>query len=904
VKRRRSTPRTRVAIQFDSRVPQLDPAMIGRIILHYEIVETLGHGGMGVVYKARDTHLDRFIAIKVLPPEKVADAERKRRFVQEAKAASALNHPNIVHIYDIAEANEIQFIAMEYVAGKTLDQLIGRKGLRLNEVLKYAVQIADALAQAHAAGIIHRDLKPSNIMVTENGIVKVLDFGLAKLSETATGEFGETATVRAPEGPSTEEGAIVGTVAYMSPEQAEGKKVDARSDIFSFGSVLYEVITGRRAFHGDSKLSTLSAILKDDPKPVSGIMPDVPRDLEKIISRCLRKDAERRYQHMADVKVALGELQEESESGTLAGPASARASRRPLVWVGVGLVILSIFIGTWLFRGAKRTPPAAVDVVPLTSYAGFENSPSFSPDGNQVVFSWNGENQDNFDIYVKLIDSPTQLRLTTDPAPDVSPVLSPDGRSIGFVRASKERSFFMIIPALGGPERTVGEISLPYRGAESTSRAFDWFPGGKWIVTVGLMLMSTESGDTRSLTSPPMKSPPDFSPAVSPDGRAVAFARASSFGISEIYVLDLTEDLKPSGPPRRLTSMKRSSDGPVWTSNGRDIIFTSEVFASKMSLWRVSASAGTEPEQLQFTSGQDSFWPAISRSGNRMAYTKFAFDSNIWRLSLSGTGAATGPATRLIASTALDSSPQYSPDGKRIAFESSRSGVHGIWVSNADGSNPVELFSRSKNSCGTPRWSPDGQRIAFDCVGEAQAGINVIRATGGKPTRATADSVDDVAPSWSRDGKWVYFTSSHRTGRSELWKAPANGGQSVQVTRNAGGPAFESPDGQTVYYQKGDFSGSLWKMRTNGGEESPVLPSVASRAFSIVNDGIYFISMPEAGQNASLQFLSFATQKVKTIAPLLRPLDEGLAVSPDGRFILFSQSDEAGSDLMLVENFR
>jgi serine/threonine protein kinase len=279
--------------------------MVGKVLAQYQISEKLGEGGMGVVWKARDTRLDRFVALKTLSAEKLADPERKRRFVQEAKAASALNHPNIVHIYDLADADGVQFIAMEYVAGKTLDQLIRRKGLRLNEALKYAIQIADALAKAHSAGIIHRDLKPSNIMVTENGLVKVLDFGLAKLAETATGEFGETATVRAPEGPNTEEGTIVGTIAYMSPEQAEGKKVDARSDIFSFGSVLYEMVTGRRAFHGDSKLSTLSAILKDDPKPVSSIMPDVPRDLEKIISHCLRKDPERRFQHMADVKTLL-----------------------------------------------------------------------------------------------------------------------------------------------------------------------------------------------------------------------------------------------------------------------------------------------------------------------------------------------------------------------------------------------------------------------------------------------------------------------------------------------------------------------------------------------------------------------------------------------------------------------
>jgi serine/threonine protein kinase len=316
--------RLAAAIQFDSRVEHPSGAMIGRTILHYQIVETLGRGGMGVVYKARDTHLDRFVAIKVLPPEKVADPERKRRFVQEAKAASALNHPNIVHIYDIAEAEGIQFIAMEYVPGKTLDQMIGRKGKRLNETLKYAIQIADALAHAHAAGIIHRDLKPSNIMVADNGLVKVLDFGLAKLTETATGELAETATLTAKGGPSTEEGTIVGTVAYMSPEQAEGKKVDARSDIFSFGSLLYEMITGRRAFQGQTKVSTLSAILHQEPKAASEIAGETPHELEKIIARCLRKNPDRRFQHMADLKVALEELKEESESGSDVAPIAAR----------------------------------------------------------------------------------------------------------------------------------------------------------------------------------------------------------------------------------------------------------------------------------------------------------------------------------------------------------------------------------------------------------------------------------------------------------------------------------------------------------------------------------------------------------------------------------------------------
>src|SRR5262245_41032586 len=227
--------------------------MIGKTIAHYQILEKLGEGGMGVVYKARDTHLDRLVALKVLPPDKVADPERKRRFMQEAKAASALKHPNIITIHDIASENGIDFIVMEYVQGKTLDAMVPRKGLRLNDTLKLSIQMADALAKAHSAGIIHRDLKPTNVMVTDDGLVKVLDFGLAKLTEVS--DSGDDRTLQSH----TDEGTIVGTVSYMSPEQAEGKKVDARSDVFSFGSVLYEMATGQQAFHGDSKMSTLAA---------------------------------------------------------------------------------------------------------------------------------------------------------------------------------------------------------------------------------------------------------------------------------------------------------------------------------------------------------------------------------------------------------------------------------------------------------------------------------------------------------------------------------------------------------------------------------------------------------------------------------------------------------------------
>jgi Tol biopolymer transport system component len=281
-----------------------------------------------------------------------------------------------------------------------------------------------------------------------------------------------------------------------------------------------------------------------------------------------------------------------------------------------------------------------------------------------------------------------------------------------------------------------------------------------------------------------------------------------------------------------------------------------------------------------------------------------AFDVNIWRLSLSGPGVAAGPPARFIASTRLDMAPQYSPDGKRIAFESGRSGGHDIWISDAEGSNAVELLPQEDAVSGTAHWSPDGQRVAFDSNPEGNTDIYVIRASGGKPMHLTTNPADDEAPSWSRDGKWVCFASI-RTGRWETWKVSAGGGEAVQVTRNGGGTAFESPDGKSIYYTKGEMmSGPLWKMPVSGGEEGQVVPSMVWRAFSLVNDGIYFIAEPNADGKSSIQFLSFATGKVKTVARMSGTSSEGLSVSPDGRFLLFSQFDEPGSDLMLVENFR
>jgi len=537
-------------------------------ILHYAIIEKLGEGGMGVVYKARDTHLDRLVAIKVLPLDKFADAERKRRFVLEAKAASALNHPNIITIYDIASDHGRDFIAMEYVPGKALDQLIARKGLPLADALKYAVQIADALSAAHAAGIIHRDLKPGNVMVSSSpersGFVKVLDFGLAKLTEKRdSGDRERTESTR-NDAPISEEGMVVGTVAYMSPEQAEGKKVDTRSDIFSFGALLYEMVTGRRAFQGDTRLSTLTAVLREEPKPASQLVEGLPVELERIIARCLRKNPERRSQTMADLKVALEELKEESESGSLRTvPARQQRPGRRLAWAAALLAAFILGIGTLWFLHSRSKAPEAFNPIPLTTYSGTQGWPSFSPDGNLVAFVWNGEKQDNDDIYVKMIGTNgPPLRLTTHAAPDDNPAWSPDGRFIAFLRGlpSGKRAL-LLIPAIGGPERKIAEV---FSESHPT-----WSTDGNWLVIsekgaetepFALSLISVETGEKRRLTSPSKQSYGDFDPAFSPDGRSLAFSRginADVHGASELYLLTFSDGLMPAGEPRQITFLSQ-----------------------------------------------------------------------------------------------------------------------------------------------------------------------------------------------------------------------------------------------------------------------------------------------------------------------------------------------------------
>ncbi len=888
-----------------------DKSLIGKSLAHYQIVALLGQGGMGEVYQARDTRLDRTVALKILPAEVAADAERMRRFIREAKAASALNHPNVAHIYEIGEAEGLSFIAMECVEGQTLAAKINGQPLEVSEIVEIGSQIADALDEAHSKGITHRDIKPANVMLNERGQVKVLDFGLAKIARPTQPISSDISTLA-----KTAPGVVMGTVPYMSPEQALGREVDQRSDLFSLGVVLYEMATGRLPFAGTNTSELLDRILHAQPEAMARFNYDVPAELERIVRKCLEKERERRYQSARELLVDLKNLKRDSDSKAAITEQVAASPKRRLSHQSlavIALVILTLAGGAawglykFVVRDQSHTSSSKPDpiVIPITSSPGSESQPAFSPDGKQIAFVGDGPQEDNPDIYVKLVDAGEPLRLTTNPAPDLNPVWSPDGRYLAFTREGAGSGVYLV-PALGGAERKLADI-FPRRPYYQLSLSYS--PDGKFLAVAdktsavepyGIFLLDAQTGGKRRLTSPPAGSVGDECPAFSADGKSLAFARMLGVGMKDIYVVPVA-----GGEPRRLTFDDTQTAGLTWTSDSREIVFSSNR-SGIFHLWRVPL-AGSTPTRVNVYA-QNLLHPTTSRQGDRLAWTQRFSDSNIWRIEITNpTGPKTAPV-KLIASTMNESNPQYSPDGQRIAFASNRSGSFEIWACDREGRNPIQLTSLGTPDTGTPRWSPDGQQITFDCMLKGNREIYLISANGGQARQLTTEPAEDTCASWSRDGRWIYFCSS-RSGSLQIWKMPSTGGAAMQVTRQGGFEGFESPDGKYFYYAKGRVTPGIWRIPVAGGEEAFVLDHHEAgywRYWAVTEQGIYFATATTPTRPV-IEFFSFATHEVTPVAIIERRIGRGfwgLAVSPDSRWIVYEQLDQSGSDIMLMENFR
>src|SRR5258706_6671766 len=505
--------------------------MIGTTLLHYRIIRPLGRGGMGEVYAAEDTKLNRAVALKPLPQITAADPERLSRFQREAKAIAALNHPNIVTIYAVEEADGVPFLTMELVEGKALDALIPRGGVKLCALLDLAVPLADAISAAHQRGIVHRDLKPTNIMVGTDGRLKVLDFGLAKLTQETVTPAAETATIEQL----TARHSVIGTAAYMSPEQAEGRTVDHRSDIFSLGVLLYEMATGTRPFRGESAMSILSAVVKDTPATAVDVNPGVPFELDRIIRRCLAKDPARRYQSAVDLRNDLEELAHATPSG--ARPIARR--RATLGLAAVATVAVALAGGIALWRGYTTERPPIATFTKLTSMPGREWFPSLSPDGKWIAYG--AESEGNFDIFLQSTSGSNPVNLTKDStADDDMPAFSPDGERIAF-RSSREGGGIFVMGRTGEAVRRVTRVGFnPSWSPDGAELAYTTTPmdinpqnsegtGELWVV-------GAAGGEPRRIFEGDA-----IQPSWSPHHRRIAFARRLGNGVrTDIWTIPLT----------------------------------------------------------------------------------------------------------------------------------------------------------------------------------------------------------------------------------------------------------------------------------------------------------------------------------------------------------------------------
>ena len=672
----------------------------------------------------------------------------------------------------------------------------------------------------------------------------------------------------------TQAGMILGTAAYMAPEQARGKEsVDKRADIWAFGVVLYELLTGKRLFQGEDVGEILAKVIRDEPD-----LSAAPAQVLPLLKRCLEKDPKKRLRDIGDMELLLA-----NASTPASSEATSRLGKLPWAVAGIlGLALIVVGALSWrATRPGEPKPAEAMRTTLLTSYPGTELSPTFSPDGRQVAFAWNGEKRDNYDIYVKLVDGGDPLRLTHDPADDTAPAWSPDGRFIAFVRNG---SIFLVSP-LGGVER---------KAADAVTQQVAWTPDAKSIAFNdgrggefgAVVLLNLETGERRTLTNPPASILGDSRFAFSPDGKSLVFERFISIsgGLSELYVMHL-----PNGAPRRL----QFGGGMIgWAPGGKDVLVQSGGV-----LWRVPVESG-EPSRIAGL--DDVIEPAVSVVSHRLAYSRTVSDDNIWSLS----GAEKTP---VISSTQQDFNPELSPDGSKIAFTSTRTGFWEIYVSDAQGGHVAQLTSFGDAQADGVRWSPDGRELVFAAFRKANRDIYVVGAEGETPRRITSEPSEEGRPSFSTDGKWIYFRSN-RSGKVEIWKMPRGGGAATQVTQGGGFEAVESLDGTTLYFLRARGERGLWSMPSAGGAAQAVagLEPVGAGLWGVTQDDVCYV---EGGTSSThpIRCWSSSTRKTSQRGIVDKPMyttARAFSVSRDGLRFLWNQTDHEDADLVLVENFR
>ena len=821
--------------------------MIGQSLSHFRITAKLGEGGMGEVWRAEDTKLGRDVAIKVLPAALTDDAERLARFEREARLLAALNHPNIAAIYEVGEAAaeggggevSVHYLAMELAEGEDLSARLARGPIRLDTALPIAHDIASALEAAHDKGIVHRDLKPANVMVGSEGpagvAVKVLDFGLAKAWDEEPGSAHDLSLSPTLTAQMTQAGVILGTASYMSPEQARGQVVDRRADIWAFGVILLEMLSGERTFAGETTTDILAAVVRADPD-LSGITETAPRRLVWLLQRCLEKDPQRRLRDIGEARVLLDDLMRGTGT-SIADPAPAgqaaaeegalAAAPSPVGWFSAALLALAVgalafFLGQRSGDSGAATIGSGLDpgllVRKLTFHPGLQNEPSVSPDGNYVAYTSNEDH--NLDIVVLPLAGGGYTAVVTHPADDAQPAWSPDGTQLAFTSSRDQGGRLSVmtgtgaltqfifsvggdiflVPALGGAAvKLIDNAAHPAWSPDGLSIAFESDRSGSWDIWT----VSTKGGAPTQLTDDRLQ---DYQPAFSPNGRWIAFG--SLRGLSVVPA--------SGGQVIRLTANRDPAAAPAWSPDGRWITFS--VFrGGQLNLWRLpfdpeAGWRGGEMERVSLGVGDD-VEAAYGPDGRTVAYATVRFTPDIWELDPS-----TGESRQATFLSSHDDYPHLGRDGETILLQSTRGGEEAIWASGrSDGS--MRKITPDGVVAVQPRWSPDGTALVYSTETDGRGSNLVVHRLGEIAGRPIESEVPFIFAQWSPDGRRLAASEAPLVG---VWVVDVDGGTSVKLTEGDGEFGFPtwSPDGEWLAYNRRseDTRREIWLVRPDGSE--------------------------------------------------------------------------------------
>jgi serine/threonine protein kinase len=878
---------------------------VGHRVGRFEILAVLGAGGMGEVYRARDLQLHREVAIKVLPVAFSADAERLRRFEQEARAAGSLNHPNILTVYDVGLQGAASYIVTELLEGETLRARMQGRPLPARKAVEFAIQIASGLAAGHERGIVHRDIKPDNLFVTTEGRIKILDFGLAKLLGDDSGNT-ETITIG-----DEQHTPIRGTVGYMSPEQARGLRLDHRTDVFSFGAVFYEMLAGFPPFRRPSTADTINAILYEEPPELpatTGVTPS----LDRIIRHCLEKKSEERFQNVRDLIFDLEHREQSSGTGSVprAGPLVSTRARTAVL----GLLLLALAGLAGYFIGTRRTADTssipAYSVRSMTDLVGLEEFPAISPDGKQVAFTAGayGKRQ----IYVRLMAGGQSTPVTSSDVDHQSPRWSADQNWIVyFSRAKPEDAQGMVskVPALGGGTPVPIMPSLGSMDVSRTGRVAGFRLQNERIELVSAEL---DGSDAQTIASLPAKY--YRNPRWSPDGRFIAFQ--SGDGV-RWDIWSVAVGRTPSSEPVQLTKDNGPINGLAWLRDGRGIVYASSrgstmSYLPPMSLWEIPFSGG-EPRRITARE----IWyeqPDVHHSG-LVSAVRMQMHFDLWRFPF-GADAADNvrQALRITHQTGTVQTPSAAPDGDQVAYLSDRGGHANVWVTALDGTpRQITFETDPRVSVGVPVWSPDGKTIAYvSSKGGTGLGFGVwlIDPDGGNPRQLLTRG---LGVAWSSDSKWLYYVE---VAGSELKKIAAVPGSTPvtvipDLVRNVIGEY-----GSTLYYMMEDMlvdgrlSFDIIAAPLNGGARREITPIAPSRiaSWQVVNpslssDGRWLAVPLTDGSTTNIWAISTETGQLRQVTDFAGRnifIARRVSWSADGKY-LFAAVGEGDADIFSLE---